>query len=135
MRTLAEDDSISLPIQTHPAFLGSFFSSPTNGISHGVILGTIARLAGADITIFPNTGGRFSFAPMQCREIKTKAVATLGNLKPIWIAPAGGMTLERIPEMLETYGSDIALLIGGALSRGDLKSNAKIMADTVFNLA
>jgi len=62
-------------------------------------------------------------------------VATLGNLKPIWIAPAGGMTLERIPEMLETYGSDIALLIGGALSRGDLKSNAKIMADTVFNLA
>ncbi len=135
MRTLAEDDSISLPIQTHPAFLGSLFSSPTNGISHGVILGTIARLAGADITIFPNTGGRFSFAPEHCQEIRTKATAPLGNLKPIWIAPAGGMTLEQIPEILGTYGNDIALLIGGALSRGHLKSNAKIMADAVSNLA
>jgi len=135
MRTLAEDDSISLPIQTHPAFLGSFFSSPNNGISHGIILGTIARLAGADVTIFPNTGGRFAFTPEQCKEIKTKAVATLGSLKPIWIAPAGGMSLERIPEMLETYGNDMALLIGGALSRGDLKTNAKIMADSVFSLS
>ena len=131
MRTLAEDDSIALPIQAHPALLGSFVSSPTNGIAHGIIFGTIARLAGGDISIFPNTGGRFSFTPEQCQEIKAKAVAPLGNLKPIWIAPAGGMTVERIPEMLASYGSDIALLIGGALSRGDLAANAAAMVSAV----
>jgi ribulose-bisphosphate carboxylase large chain len=29
--------------------------------------------------------------------------------------PAGGMTRERVPEMLDFYGVDIMLLIGGAL--------------------
>jgi len=29
--------------------------------------------------------------------------------------PAGGMSVERVPEMLEFYGKDAMLLIGGAL--------------------
>jgi ribulose-bisphosphate carboxylase large chain len=29
--------------------------------------------------------------------------------------PAGGMTLERVPEMLDFYGPDAMLLIGGSL--------------------
>jgi len=131
MRALAEDDSIGLPIQAHPAFLGSYTSSPTNGIAHGVLFGMFARLAGADITIFPNTGGRFSFTPAQCQEILDHAQRPLGHLKPIWIAPAGGMTLAKIPEILRAYGKDCALLIGGALSRGDLATNAAEMVRAV----
>jgi ribulose-bisphosphate carboxylase large chain len=30
-------------------------------------------------------------------------------------APAGGMTLQRVPEMLRFYGKDVMMLIGGAL--------------------
>ena len=131
MRALSEDDSIGLPIQAHPALLGSYVSSPKNGISHGILFGLLARLAGADITIFPNTGGRFSFTPEQCEEIREKAQRPLDEIKPIWVAPAGGMTLEKIPEMLKAYGKDCALLIGGALSRGDLASNASAMVRAV----
>jgi ribulose-bisphosphate carboxylase large chain len=29
--------------------------------------------------------------------------------------PAGGMTLDRVPEMIECYGRDVMLLIGGGL--------------------
>jgi ribulose-bisphosphate carboxylase large chain len=29
--------------------------------------------------------------------------------------PAGGMTLQRVPELLDYYGRDAMLLIGGAL--------------------
>ena len=29
--------------------------------------------------------------------------------------PAGGMSIDRVPEMLDFYGRDIMLLIGGAL--------------------
>ena len=29
--------------------------------------------------------------------------------------PAGGMTIDRVGEMLDFYGSDVMLLIGGAL--------------------
>jgi len=38
-------------------------------------------------------------------------------LSPIFLAPAGGMTMERVPEMLELYGPDIIFLIGGGLHR------------------
>ena len=41
------------------------------------------------------------------------------------------MTLERIPEMIEMYGKDTALLIGGALSRGNLADNAARMSEIV----
>jgi ribulose-bisphosphate carboxylase large chain len=41
------------------------------------------------------------------------------------------MTLDRIPEMIEMYGKDTALLIGGALSRGDLSHNAARMCEIV----
>ena len=70
MRELADDDTIALPILTHPALQGSFVTS-RNGISHGVMFGELARLAGADATIFPNFGGRFSFSREECMEIVT----------------------------------------------------------------
>lgn len=131
LRTLAQDDELALPIQGHPAMLGSLVTSKNEGIAHGIVFGTLMRLAGADISIFPNIGGRFSFTPEQCREIQMKSHQPLEHLKPSWIAPAGGMTIERIPEMIEMYGRDTALLIGGALSRGNLGENATRMSEMV----
>lgn len=131
LRLLAADDSLALPIQGHPAMLGSLVTSKSEGISHGIALGTLMRLAGADISIFPNVGGRFSFTKDQCLEITEKSREKLGSLKPMMVSPAGGMTLERIPEMIDMYGKDSALLIGGALSRGSLADNAAQMSETV----
>ena len=131
LRVIAADDSIGLPIQGHPSMLGSLVLSSDFGISHGIVFGTLMRLAGADISIFPNVGGRFSFSQEQCLEIAKYLRTELGSLKPTWISPAGGMTLERIPEMIEMYGLDTSLLIGGALSRGDLAENAAQMIELV----
>jgi len=131
LRVIAADDSIGLPIQGHPSMLGSIVLSSDIGISHGIVFGTLMRLAGADISIFPNLGGRFSFSKDQCLEIVKYSRAELGSLKPTWISPAGGMTVERIPEMVEMYGLDTSLLIGGALSRGDLAENAAQMSELV----
>ena len=134
MRVLAEDDDLALPIQAHPSMLGSLVTSPTQGIGHGIAFGLISRLAGADITIFPNFGGRFSFSPIQCAEIREASRAPLGSIRPNWIAPAGGMTIDRIPEMVEFYGNDTALLVGGALHRGELFANAKRMVDSLNSI-
>jgi ribulose-bisphosphate carboxylase large chain len=111
--------------------LGSMLMNSTQGIDHGVLLGTLIRLAGADISIFPNIGGRFSFTQEQCLSIAEKSRAELGDMKKMWIAPSGGMSLERIPDMISMYGNDVALLIGGALYRGDIYTNAKAMVDLV----
>lgn len=127
MRQLADDDSLALPIMAHPAFLGSYVTSPDNGISHYALFGQIARLAGADATVFPNYGGRFGFTREECRSVAEGTAVPMGDIKPIFPAPGGGMNLARIPDMLETYGRDVMFLIGGALhQRGpDLVANAR----------
>jgi len=126
MRELADDDSLALPILTHPALQGSFVTS-RSGISHGVIFGQLARLAGADATIFPNFGGRFSFSCSECKEIVTATSESMGHLKSIFPAPGGGMSLDKVPDMLETYGQDLIFLIGGGLFRHgpDLVQNCR----------
>ncbi len=126
MRELADDDSVGLPIMTHPALQGSFVTG-RNGMSHSVIFGQLARLAGADATIFPNFGGRFSFSRAACKEIADATHSVMGHVKPIFPAPGGGMSLDRVPEMLETYGQDLIFLIGGGLFKHgpDLVENCR----------
>jgi ribulose-bisphosphate carboxylase large chain len=135
MRELAEDDSIALPIFTHPALQGSFVTS-RNGMSHGVIFGQLARLGGADATIFPNFGGRFSFSREECRDIVHGASVPMGHLRSIFPAPGGGMSLDRVPEMLETYGQDLIFLIGGGLFRHgpDLVENCRYFRKMVESI-
>jgi ribulose-bisphosphate carboxylase large chain len=127
VRQLAADDQVALPIMVHPAFQGSFVVGPTSGIAHGVLFGTLARLAGADATIFPNDGGRFTFTRDDCAAIAAATSAPLGGLAPIFPTPAGGVTLERVPELVERYGHEVILLIGGALLRAgaDLPATAR----------
>ena len=126
MRELADDDSIGLPILTHPALQGTFVTTQ-NGMSHGVIFGQLARLGGADATIFPNFGGRFSFSHEECKEIAAATAAPMGQLRSIFPAPGGGMSLARVPEMIETYGQDLIFLIGGGLFKHgpDLVENCR----------
>lgn len=128
MRLLADDDSIALPVFCHPSFLGSFVTS-INGISHQVIFGQIPRLAGADAIIYPHPGGRFSFSLEECRDIVRGTSIPMGHIKPIFPAPGGGMSLERIPDMLHTYGEDVIFLIGGDLFRHgpDLAENCRYL--------
>ena len=127
LRCLAADDSLGLPIMAHPALLGSYVTSPDNGLSHEALFGQVARLAGTDATIFPNYGGRFSFSRAECQAIAACCAEPMGALPAILPAPGGGMDLARIPDMLETYGRDVVFLIGGALhQRGpDLAANAR----------
>lgn len=126
MKEISEDDSISLPVITHPAFQGSYVLS-RNGISHEALFGQIARLAGADGTIYPNFGGRFSFTREECISIAKASGEKMGHLKEIFPCPAGGMSLESIPESLKVYGNDVIFLIGGGLFRhsSDIIENSR----------
>ena len=115
MRCLADDDGLALPILSHPAFQGTYVLDPANGMSHRLLFGQLARLAGADATIYPNFGGRFGFTRDECQSIVQGTAMAMGSIKAIFPTPGGGMSLERVPEMLGTYGPDVVLLIGGGL--------------------
>ena len=75
---------------------------------------------GADAVIYPNYGGRFSYSSDECRDIADAARAPWDGLRPAFPVPAGGMTVDRVGEMITFYGRDVMLLIGGGLlSAGD----------------
>lgn len=117
MRKLAADDDLGLPIISHPALQGSLTVNPGSGIAHGVIFGLLNRLAGADACIFPSYGGRFHFTREECRDVKEGCENEMNHLKPIFPVPAGGMSLGQVPEIIEFYGPEVILLIGGDLHR------------------
>ncbi|MBR9653002.1 RuBisCO large subunit C-terminal-like domain-containing protein [Thalassovita aquimarina] len=114
---IARDAILNMPVMTHPSFLGPYVLSPETGFDHGVIFGTLQRLAGADISVFPNAGGRFGFTPEECAQIADACRDGAGPGKPMLPSPGGGMSVERAADMAAVYGEDVVYLLGGSLLR------------------
>jgi ribulose-bisphosphate carboxylase large chain len=98
-----------MAFMAHPALAGASRIAPP------LLLGKLFRLLGVDATVFPNHGGRFGYAPATCGALAEAARGPWHGLRACVPVPAGGMTTERVPEMLDFYGSDVMLLIGGGL--------------------
>ena len=119
----------------HPAVAGVFTEGVSHGIATPVLLGTLVRAAGADISIFPGTGGRITSHHAD-DEAATCAALTgaLGSLRASLPCTGGGKTLEQAPETARLHGPDCALLVGGDLiGRGDELENA--VRETVARLS
>ena len=100
---------LAIPVMAHPAFAGATRMAPP------VVLGKLFRLFGADATIFPNYGGRFGYSRETCLAITRVAREPSHGMRPALPVPAGGMTVDRVGEMVGDYGTDTMLLIGGGL--------------------
>jgi ribulose-bisphosphate carboxylase large chain len=79
------------------------------------LLGRLFRALGADAVIFPNHGGRFSYSRATCEALANALRGPWNALAPALPVPAGGMSVERVPELKRDYGRDVMLLIGGSL--------------------
>jgi ribulose-bisphosphate carboxylase large chain len=94
----------------------AFFAHPAMGgaarIASELLIGKLFPMLGADAVIFPSYGGRFGYTLETCGRLADNA---RGGSCPAMPVPAGGMTLERTPELLDFYGPDAMLLIGGSL--------------------
>ena len=111
----------------HPALAGAGKLAPP------LLLGTLFRLFGADATIFPNHGGRFSYSRETCHAIAQAARASWDGIRPALPVPAGGMSVERVPEIVREYGADAVLLIGGSLliAREQLAARSRAFVQAV----
>jgi ribulose-bisphosphate carboxylase large chain len=103
------DDFPEFVYLAHPSAGG------TSRIAPPLLFGRLFRLFGADAAIFTNYGGRFAYPREDCTTLARTARAPWGDVRPILPVPAGGMLLERVDELLEFYGPDTMLLIGGNL--------------------
>src|SRR5438094_3889154 len=108
------------------------FSHADYGIDPEVPLVNILRVAGSDAVIYPNVGGRFTFSDATCAAINDRLRRPLGEVRPAFPVPAGGIDAARVPHWVERYGADTILLVGGSLyAQPDLTTAARRLADQV----
>jgi ribulose-bisphosphate carboxylase large chain len=98
-----------LVVVAHPSLSGVARIAPP------LLLGKLFRLFGADATVFPNYGGRFAYSQESCLALARAARDPWGGLQPCVPVPGGGIMVDRIDELLQFYGEDVMLLIGGSL--------------------
>lgn len=122
-----------LPIMAHPALSGAFFAHPDHGIAMPVAMGTLVRLAGADLSIFPGPGGRFAPAREDVIAWDRTLKEELSGLAPTLPVLAGGLPLQGLAPLLGVFGRDVAFLVGSSLYRHspDLRANAAHLRDLV----
>lgn len=102
-------EGVGVPFLAHPALSGALRIDPP--LFHGKLF----RLFGADAVIFPNVGGRFSFSRETCQALVQAARQPWAHVAPSLPVPAGGMSVARVGEIVDAYGLDTMLLIGGGL--------------------
>lgn len=115
MRMVADDPDFHLPILSHPTFGGSFVAGDSAAFSHRLFYGQFHRLAGADISIYANSGGRFPVSRADSHDAAAGCREPMGALKPIFPMVGGGMTLDQGQALREEFGEDAVFLVGGGL--------------------
>ncbi|MEL6920473.1 MAG: RuBisCO large subunit C-terminal-like domain-containing protein [Pseudomonadota bacterium] len=125
---LASNPEFGLPIMTHPSFTGPFVLTRDTGFSHAMMYGTLQRIIGSDISVFPNVGGRFGFSRDECLSVADACRDSDGLGKPMMPSPGGGMSVERARDMVDMYGEDVVYLLGGSLLRAGEKVGDAVKA-------
>jgi ribulose-bisphosphate carboxylase large chain len=133
MRHIAEDERYGLPLMAHPALTGAFLNDISHGMAHGVLLGTLMRLCGADMVVYPNFLGRFPFTREACAAISEALRCHFHGIRGAFPVPAGGISLSSIPDLREFFGPDTVFLVGSSLfSRSpDIRANAEYFLSIV----
>lgn len=97
-----------MAVLAHPSFSGM-------RIAPALLLGKLFRIYGADAVIYPHYMGRFAYSQTQCAQIAEECRRQRPGLRAAMPVPAGGMVVERVGELLQFYGNDVMVLIGGSL--------------------
>ena len=105
----------NLIYMAHPTFTGSYCVPPSHGMDYRLFYGLLLRLAGVDISVYPNTGGRFKFSEKDCKNIANELTKPMLGISSAFPCPAGGMQYEHLPSMCQWYGKDAVFLLGGSL--------------------
>jgi ribulose-bisphosphate carboxylase large chain len=98
-----------VPVLAHPSVGGAQRFAPD------VLFGALYRAYGADAVIFVGYAGRFGTPRPMCRSLLDRLARPWGGLAPAFPVPGGGVALESVAELVDFYGRDVMLLVGGSL--------------------
>lgn len=115
LQGIAEDPDINVPILAHLDFAGTMYESPYSGMSSYLVLGKLARLAGADIVVYPSPFGKFPFLKERYLQIGHHLLGKWLHIKPAFPMPGGGVMPAMVPAIIRDLGKDCILGAGGAI--------------------
>jgi 2,3-diketo-5-methylthiopentyl-1-phosphate enolase len=111
---LEELKDVGVPIMAHPALAGGVSGSPDFGMSYRVVLGSLMRLGGADIVLFPSSYGTVALPKSETDAI-TKALTDASPLRRSFPGPSAGIHPGLVPQILQDYGKDVIINAGGGV--------------------
>ncbi len=115
MQDLAENPEINIPIMAHLDFAGTMYESPVSGMSSYLILGKLARLAGADMVVFPSPFGKFPLLRERYLQIGHHLENPWCHIKPVFPMPGGGVMPNCVHAIYRDLGADSIIGCGGAI--------------------
>lgn len=112
---LADDPTIGVPLMSHLAFTGALSGAPWSGMSPHLTMGTLARLAGADLAIYPSHLGSLPFSRDDALRVSGALTGPWFGMKRSLPVAGGGLHAGMVHRLVGDLGIDWALAAGGGV--------------------
>ena len=117
MRALASDETLALPVASHPSLLGSCISRSGAGLAPAVAYALLPRLAGADMTVYPGFDAGYVMSKEDCVFVAMHCRQACEPLLPTMPAVGGRMGVDRIVELATALGPDVVFVLGSRIQQ------------------
>lgn len=117
LRALCADDTLALPVASHPTCLGASAGDCRGGLAPTALYGLFPRSADADLTIYPAFGADFPMSQRECLSVAERCRQSWGPLR--WTMPAVGGRIreERLIGLSAILGPDMIFVLGSRLQK------------------
>ncbi|UOF90455.1 2,3-diketo-5-methylthiopentyl-1-phosphate enolase [Fodinisporobacter ferrooxydans] len=115
LQRLAEDPDIPVPLVAHPALSGALYGSADYGIAAHIILGTLMRMAGADLVLYPSPYGSVAMERGETLKIAGQLRSEHAYFKQAFAVPSAGIHPGLVPMLFEDLGMDLIVNAGGGV--------------------
>jgi 2,3-diketo-5-methylthiopentyl-1-phosphate enolase len=115
LQRLVEDPAVGVPIVAHPAISGAMYPAPDYGIAARVLLGTLMRLAGADLVLFPSPYGSVAMPREDSVAVANALTVPFGGLRRAFPVPSAGIHPGHVPLIWRDFGRDVVINAGGGI--------------------
>jgi 2,3-diketo-5-methylthiopentyl-1-phosphate enolase len=103
------------PVFAHTAGVETFTGAPRSGYGHGLLIGRLTRLMGADAIL---TSTPFAPRPLPGPVFEATVDGMRGNwlgMRPAMPVVGGGLTADHVRPIVAALGHDVIIGIGGAI--------------------
>ncbi|MGG1252705.1 2,3-diketo-5-methylthiopentyl-1-phosphate enolase [Brevibacillus agri] len=133
LHRLAADPDVNVPIMAHPALAGSYYPSPDYGIATPLLLGTLMRIAGADLVLFPSPYGNVALDKTEALQLAHNLTTPLEGVRRSFPVPSAGIHPGLVPQLYQDFGLDQIVNAGGGIHGhpGGATAGAKAFVDAI----